>query len=82
MSQNPNILRAIEAAGSQAVLAERSGLSQQFISKLLNNERRVSAESAVAIHRATDGKIPCSVLRPDLFPTGFKPRPAHAGQAA
>jgi len=75
MKQNPLIQRAIEAAGSQDALAKRSGLSQQFISKLLNGERRVSGESAIALHHATGGQVPCWLLRPDMFPTGFEPPP-------
>ena len=59
--------KAIEAAGSQAKLAQACGVVQQSISAALNSGR-VSAEMAVKIDRATNGVVPCWQLRPDLFP--------------
>ena len=69
MTPHPQIASAIKAVGSQPKLAELAGLSQQHISKLLRRQRGVSAEAAVAIERATRGKVPRHVLRPDLWPT-------------
>jgi DNA-binding transcriptional regulator YdaS (Cro superfamily) len=76
--RNPDIARAIEIAGSQRRLAEKTGLAQQMISKLLNGERGISAETAVAIEKATNGAIHRSRLRPDLWdkPTSRR-RSAH-----
>jgi DNA-binding transcriptional regulator YdaS (Cro superfamily) len=62
-----HIRRAIDLAGSQRALAEQVGLSQQGISYLLNDAPQVSAEIAIAIHRATDGRVSKEKLRPDIF---------------
>jgi DNA-binding transcriptional regulator YdaS (Cro superfamily) len=62
-----HIRRAVALAGSQRALANKIGLSQQGISYLLNSAPRVSAEIAIAIHRATDGKVRKEKLRPDIF---------------
>ena len=63
------IEQAIELAGSQQKLAEKIGLSQQGVSWLLNESSVVSAETAIKIDRAFDGKIPKEKLRPDIFGT-------------
>lgn len=57
---------AIADAGSQAKFAAAVGLSQQGISYVLRSGR-VSAETAIAIERATEGKIKREQLRPDIF---------------
>lgn len=61
------IKSAINALGSQEKLAEAIGLSQQGVSYLLHHAPRVTAEVAVAIERATKGKIRKADLRPDIF---------------
>ena len=61
------IERAIKLAGSQQKLAEKIGLSQQGVSWLLNESNAVSAEIAIKIDRAFDGKIPKEKIRPDIF---------------
>ncbi len=61
-----HIRRAIEHCGSQAKLADAMGCSQQQISYLLKAER-ISVEMAMAVDRATDGKVDRSMLRPDIF---------------
>lgn len=66
MKTSKLIDRAIEIAGSQPRLAEISGLSQQFISKLKRGERGVTAETAVKLEAATG--ISRSEWRPDLWP--------------
>ena len=63
-----HIAKAIEIAGSQVRLGELSGLSQQFISKLATGQRAVTAETAMAIDKATNGGVSKSILRPDLWP--------------
>jgi DNA-binding transcriptional regulator YdaS (Cro superfamily) len=65
--KNPLIERAIEILGRQSDLALAIECAQQTVSKLLNNEIRVSAEQAVAIHRATNGRVSKRQLRPDLW---------------
>ncbi len=59
--------RAIEYCGTQHALAAQVGVSQQYISMLLNNGKRVTGEVAVALERATDGTVLRRELRPDLF---------------
>lgn len=77
MTFRDHIKRAIELAGSQRALAEKTGLSQQGISWLLNDAPQISAEHAVAIENATSGEVSRAQLRPDLFAT-----PAHMDGAA
>lgn len=42
---------------------------QQHISKYINGDRLITAEVAIAVHRATRGIVPASALRPDLWQT-------------
>ncbi|MBB3313668.1 DNA-binding transcriptional regulator YdaS (Cro superfamily) [Rhizobium sp. BK196] len=66
--QHPGMVSAIEFFGSQAKLVEAIGCSsQQSISRFLNREAETSPEVAVAIHKASEGKVPKWILRPDLF---------------
>lgn len=63
-----HVLRAIEAVGgSQVVLAQKMGVSQQGISFLLTRAKGCSAEVAVKIDAATNGVVSKADLRPDLF---------------
>lgn len=71
MSEHPLIRRAVDAVGTQAKLAEASGIVQQHISRLLNGSRPITAEAAVAIERATGGVVSRHELRPDLWPAPF-----------
>lgn len=64
---SPLIRQAIDMLGSQERLASTIGCSQQRISQLLRADR-VSAEMALAIDLATQGRVPCSALRPDIWP--------------
>lgn len=65
--QHPLIQQAIRWKGSQEALAAACGVEQQTISRLLNRRRRVTAEMAIAIDRATRGTVSKHALRPDLF---------------
>lgn len=76
-SQHPLIAKAIECRGSQEALAAATGVEQQTISRLLNRQRGITAEMAVAIDRATNGVVAKHDLRPDLFDA-----PAQSGVAA
>lgn len=64
--QHPLIAKAIEICKSQPALAEKLGCRQQTISKMLNREIPVSAEHALLIANATEGKVAAQELRPDL----------------
>ena len=66
-SMNTIIRQAIDQLGSQEALAKACGVSQAAVSKWARGGK-VSAESAVAIHRATHGHIALFDLRPDLWP--------------
>ena len=61
-----HLKRAVSELGSQPKLAKAMGCSQSKISWLLTTADEISADDALAIHRATDGKISASDLRPDL----------------
>lgn len=60
---------AVDHFGSQGRLAAAIGCSQAKISWLLLTADEISAEDALAIHRATHGVVPASRIRPDLWPT-------------
>lgn len=61
------IERAVALVGSQQKLAKAIGLSQQGVSYLLNHAPKITAETAIAIERATRGEIRRAELRPDIF---------------
>jgi DNA-binding transcriptional regulator YdaS (Cro superfamily) len=60
------VARAIALKQSQHKLARACGVSQALISKA-KLDGRLSARLAIAIHRATEGAVPGSALRPDLW---------------
>lgn len=60
------VARAVALAGSQDKLAAACGVTQVAISRA-NTRGRVSPQLAIAIHRATGGAVPGSLLRPDLW---------------
>lgn len=60
------ISRAIEVFGSQAAMAAALGVRQPTVSEWLRGERPVPEERCVAIERATEGKVTCEELRPDV----------------
>lgn len=62
-----HLKRAIRELGSQPNLAKAMGCSQSKISWLLITAKEISAEDALAVHRATSGKVLASDLRPDLW---------------
>jgi DNA-binding transcriptional regulator YdaS (Cro superfamily) len=72
------VAQAVLIAGSQGKLAEKIGRSQQQVSILCNTARSISAEDALAIDLATEGRVPKSMLRPDLWP----PVPSPEASAA
>ena len=79
--QNPLIREAIkEGGGSQAALADRCGCVQQHISKLLKNEIKITAEMAVAIEKATGGKVPRWRMRDDLWSAPEQPQAQQAAE--
>ena len=77
----PHVLKAVELAGSQSILAEKIGRSQQQVSALCTRATTISAEDALAIHRATNGEVPASAMRPDLW-VNSKAVPASPAQPA
>ena len=62
------IAKAIKIAGTQEKLSEAAEISQQTISRLLNDsDYGVSPVVAFKIDKATGGKVSKEALRPDLF---------------
>lgn len=76
-----HLKRAIDELGSQPKLATAMGCSQSKISWLLVTAKEISAEDALAIHRATHGVVAASDLRPDLW-SSAQHIPQAAGAAA
>lgn len=60
------VARAIALTRSQRKLAAACAVSQSLISRA-KIDGRLSARLAIAIHRATEGAVPASALRPDLW---------------
>lgn len=67
LKQHPLVAKAIALFGAERFLARRIGVSQQHVNRLLNRKQRITAEVAIKIDRATEGKVPKHELRPDLF---------------
>ena len=61
------IKRAVEVVGSQTQLAERIGVSPQFVSQLVKGVRPVPAALARKIEEGTGGQVSRADLRPDIF---------------
>jgi DNA-binding transcriptional regulator YdaS (Cro superfamily) len=68
---------AIKQAGSEAKLGKATGYSQHAIWRA-KKKGTVTPEMAVAIQRATNGSIPASQLRPDIFGSDDPIEPAPA----
>lgn len=65
-NQRESIKMAIDIVGTQEGLAKEVGVSQQMISKVLNNpDYPISPKTAVAIEKATNGKVSRMTLRPE-----------------
>lgn len=65
MEKSP-IEQAIQFAGSEAKLGAGIGFSQVAINKA-KHKGRASPAMALAIHRFTDGAVPASAIRPDMW---------------
>lgn len=60
--------RAIEVCGSQAELARRIGLKQQYVNNWKERSNgRVPGEHCIKIELATAGAVTRYELRPDVF---------------
>lgn len=77
-----HLKRAIRELGSQPNLAKAMGCSQSKISWLLVTAKEISAEDALAVHRATGGVVLASDLRPDLWSDAQHIPQVHSGAAA
>ena len=67
MNHPTALQRAADAVGGQAALAEKIGLPDRRTVWAWSQEgRRVPAEYCPLIERATEGKVRCEELRPDV----------------
>lgn len=62
-----HLKRAVDHCGSQLALARALNCSQAKINWLLQSADNISAEDALAVHRATGGDVSAFDLRPDLW---------------
>ncbi len=67
MEQINHLQRAIALFGNQSRLADAIGFSQHAVWHALTKARRVSPQMALAIHKATKGRVRKQDLRPDIF---------------
>ena len=58
--------KAIAIVGTQSSLARKLGISPQAVAQWRSGARRIPVEQAVAIEKATAGKVTARALRPDL----------------
>ena len=70
MEQITALHRAIAIFGNPSRLAAAIGYSQHAVWHACTKRRRVSPQMAVAIHKATKGKVRKQDLRPDIFGSG------------
>lgn len=73
---NKAIKAAIKLVGSQQKLAEACDVKQPSVWAWLHGKKKVSAENAKRIEKATNGTIPAYQIRPDL--TDLFPHPNQA----
>jgi DNA-binding transcriptional regulator YdaS (Cro superfamily) len=62
-----HIEEAVALLGSQRKVAEAVGCSQQYISLLIKDGGKITAEMSLALDRATDGRVSKHRTRPDIF---------------
>lgn len=67
MEQIEYLNRAIAHFDNMSRLAAAIGYSQHAVWHALNKRGQVSPRMAVAIHKATKGKVRKEQLRPDIF---------------
>jgi DNA-binding transcriptional regulator YdaS (Cro superfamily) len=65
--ERDKLLEAVEWAGGQTQLAKLIGVQQPHIWNWLNRDNKLPLERALAIERATMGKVTVAKLRPDLY---------------
>jgi DNA-binding transcriptional regulator YdaS (Cro superfamily) len=83
MTVTAAIEEAVAIVGSEAKLGEAAGGFSQNAIWQAKRRNRVSDKLALGIHRATNGRVSASRLRPDLWPTAahvppFAPEPERA----
>jgi DNA-binding transcriptional regulator YdaS (Cro superfamily) len=76
--------KAIDLAGSEAKLGKAAGGFSQNAIWQAKRRGSVTPELALGIHRALDGKVNASELRPDIWakPEDVPPAPAEKEPAA
>ncbi len=60
--------KAISHLGGQSALGRALGIKQQIVWGWLHKSKRVPAEFAIPIEKATDGHVNRHELRPDIYP--------------
>ncbi|MEH8044260.1 helix-turn-helix domain-containing protein [Gallibacterium anatis] len=63
---NNKFVRAVSVIGSQQLLAERCGVSQQTVSLWLKNGSKMDVKYIPLIIQATNGEVTARDLRPDV----------------
>ena len=69
LPMNTHVAKAIKICGSQEALAKKLGLTQRAISYLLRI-KRLPKWHVIPLERATKGKVPRWITRPDLYKRG------------
>lgn len=74
------LVRAIDIVGGSAKLAAAIGMSLSYLGQILTFRRPLPAKYCPLIERATQGKVRCEELRPDVEWAVLRqqPEPAEA----
>lgn len=61
-----DIKQACDAVGGQLALAQMLGVTAAAVSQWVSGLRQTPPDRCPAIERATDGRVNCEALRPDV----------------
>jgi len=82
MNVTAAIEKAVQIVGSEAKLGKAAGGFSQNAIWQAKTRNRCSPELALGIHRATEGEVSASILRPDLWADPSAVPAPSEGQAA
>jgi DNA-binding transcriptional regulator YdaS (Cro superfamily) len=63
---DPPILKACSLVGSQVKMASILEVSSSMVSQMVKGTRPIPADKCPLIERATEGRVRCEDLRPDV----------------
>ncbi|WP_434779297.1 transcriptional regulator [Neisseria sp. Ec49-e6-T10] len=61
------LYQAISYFGTQTALAKKLGFDKSTVTSWIKRRRKITAETAISIEKATNGTVSREDVRPDLF---------------